>query len=100
MDKNSKATQQDWFVYIVECRDGRLYTGITTDLVRRFHQHGSGKGAKFTRRNPPVRMLAAQPCANRSEASKLEYQIKQYSVVNKRLAAMQWEITGLAVAIP
>ena len=50
-----------WYVYLIECRGGRLYTGITPDLAARFEAHRAGKGALFTRLNPPERMLAAQP---------------------------------------
>ena len=43
-----------WVVYIVECSDGSLYTGITNDLARRVEEHGTGKGAKYTKRRGPV----------------------------------------------
>ena len=82
----------DWFVYVLECANGRLYTGITTDLERRFQQHKSGKGAMFTRLNRPARMLASMPCKNRSEASKLEWNIKKLSVQQKRALVAQWPI--------
>ena len=44
----------EWVVYIVECSDGSLYTGITNDLARRVEEHGTGKGAKYTKRRGPV----------------------------------------------
>lgn len=66
-----------YFVYIIRCRSGRLYTGITTDMERRFKEHsGSGKGAKFTRSDPPEAVEAVWSCENRSIASRLEYRIK------------------------
>ena len=65
-----------WFVYLLECENGRLYTGITNDLAKRFAKHLSGKGAMFTRLNRPARILASKPCKNRSEASRLEYRVK------------------------
>ena len=79
-----------WFVYLLECRDGKIYTGITTDVQRRFDEHVSGIGAKFTRANPPVQILAFQPCMNRSEASSLEYHIKRLKPLQKRELAVIW----------
>lgn len=81
-----------WFVYLLECRNGRLYTGVTVDLAGRFAAHRSGKGAMFTRLNPPRRMLAAQPCVGRSEALKLEHRVKQLRVEEKRRLAAQWSL--------
>jgi putative endonuclease len=60
-----------WFVYLLECRNGKIYTGTTTDVIRRFDEHLKGTGAKFTRSNPPVQILAVKPCMNRSEASSM-----------------------------
>ena len=68
-----------YFVYIIRCRDGSLYTGITTDPVRRFREH-SGEvpnGAKFTHSHPPAALEALWSCADRSSASKLEHAIKK-----------------------
>lgn len=48
----------NWYVYLLECQNGKIYTGITTDVNRRFDEHLSGTGAKFTRANPPVQILA------------------------------------------
>ncbi len=79
-----------WFVYILECENDRLYTGITTDLARRYREHASGKGAAFTRMNKPRRLLAFTPCADRSEASRLEAQIKRLSASSKRSLATSW----------
>jgi len=66
-----------WYVYIVECSDGTLYTGITNDLNKRIEKHNSGKGAKYTRSRTPVLLKWSCEAENRSEASKLEYQIKK-----------------------
>jgi len=66
-----------YFVYIVECSDETLYTGITTDLLRRVTEHNSSvKGAKYTRLRRPVKLVYSEECSNRSEASKREYAIK------------------------
>lgn len=81
-----------WFVYILECRNGRLYTGITVDLEKRFLKHSSGKGAMFTRLNRPVRIIGAKICEDRSQASKLECVLKKMKPEQKRLQASAWPI--------
>ncbi len=72
-----------WFVYILECSDGTLYTGITTDVNRRLLEHNSGNGSKYTRIRRPVKLRALFEAKNRSEASKEEYRIKQLSRLEK-----------------
>ena len=67
-----------YFVYLLECRGGRLYTGITTDLERRMQEHvDGGRGARFTRAHPPARLLAAEEVSDRSAALKLEARLKR-----------------------
>jgi putative endonuclease len=67
-----------WFVYIVRCKDGTLYTGVTTDLERRVKEHNtSKKGAKYTRQRRPVQLVYHEEYPDRSEASKREYWIKK-----------------------
>jgi putative endonuclease len=78
------ATSSIWFVYLLECLNGKIYTGNTTNVEARFNKHLSGKGAKFTKMNPPSHIIATQQCKNRSEASKLECQIKKLSPAKKR----------------
>ena len=73
-----------WFVYILECEDGTLYTGIARDVQARFAQHVAGKGAKYTRGRPPRRVLASFECADRSEALRREAAIKRLPVARKR----------------
>ena len=73
-----------WFVYIVECADGTLYTGITTDLQRRLLEHNYGsRSAKYTRSRRPVKMLWNTEVENRSEASKKEARIKRMTRAKK-----------------
>lgn len=75
-----------YYTYILRCSDGSLYTGITTDLARRFAQHAGGKkaaGAKYTAARQPVAYECAFLSQNRSEASRLEYRIKQLSRAEK-----------------
>ena len=66
-----------WQVYIIECRDGSLYTGITTDLEKRLATHNAGKGSKYTTSRGPVQLVYHEDAANRSVASKREIAIKQ-----------------------
>lgn len=79
-----------WFVYLLECNNGKVYTGITTDVQKRFEQHVQGKGAKFTRANRPVQILAFKPCISRSEASSIEYHVKRLKALEKRVLALVW----------
>ncbi|MGH8373392.1 MAG: GIY-YIG nuclease family protein [Gammaproteobacteria bacterium] len=82
--------EQAYFVYLLECSGRRLYTGITTDVARRVEEHRTGKkGARFTRANPPVRLLAMLRVNGRSEALKLEAALKRLSRTQKLLWAAQ-----------
>ena len=81
-----------WYVYLIECRGGRLYTGITPDLAARFEAHRAGKGALFTRLNPPERMLAAQPFDGPSAARRAEIQMKGLTHGQKLFLASRWSI--------
>lgn len=80
-DRPAAAT---WYVYILECAGGSLYTGITTDVQRRYAQHAAGTGARYTRAWPPQRLLACFAHADRSSASRAEHAIKQLSAAAKR----------------
>jgi len=68
-----------WWVYMVRCRSGRLYTGITTDTARRFREHcgEGGKGARFFRSDPAEAIVYTEPAENRSVASRREAAIKK-----------------------
>lgn len=76
-----------WFLYIIRCGDGSLYTGITTNVERRLREHadadGRGLGAKFLRGRQPLRLVYQISLKNRSEASQLEYTVKQSSKSDK-----------------
>lgn len=76
---------QSWWLYLLACRDGRTYVGIATDVAARFAVHISGKGAKFTRSNPPTRVLGARAFASKSDALKAEAALKKLDRT-KRLA--------------
>jgi len=67
-----------YYVYILQCSDNSLYTGITTDIERRVFEHNnSDKGAKYTKIRRPVILVYSEKCDNRSIASKREYEIKK-----------------------
>ena len=78
-----------WFVYLIECEDGSLYTGVAIDVEKRYAEHAAGKGARYTRSHPPARLLARFPHPDRSSALKAEYAIKQLSASEKRALALQ-----------
>lgn len=73
-----------WYVYLIECRDGSVYTGIATDVARRYAEHAAGKGARYTRAHPPLRLLAQFEHRDRASASRAEHVIKQLSPARKR----------------
>ena len=65
-----------WKLYILRCGDGTLYTGITTDVEKRFAAHSTGKGAKYTRGRGPLELVYSECCADHSAALKREMEIK------------------------
>ena len=77
-----------WFLYLIECRDGSIYTGITVDVMARYAAHASGRGARYTRSHPPRRLLAAIDYANRSTAASAEHAVKNLSPAEKRAYAL------------
>ena len=74
-----------WFVYMIRCTDGSLYTGCTNHLLRRWRQHKKGKGAKYLQANKPKSVVFVEEHPDRSEACKREYQIKQLTKKQKEL---------------
>ena len=71
-------------MYVLECSDGSLYCGITTDPARRLHEHNAtARGAKYTRSRRPVRQVFLRPCRDRSEAARLESAFKSLSRAEK-----------------
>ena len=69
--------EKQWILYILECKDGTYYTGITDDLERRLAAHSSGKGAKYTRGRGPLALRYTERCADRSAALRRECEIKK-----------------------
>lgn len=74
-----------WYVYLIECVDGSVYTGIAVDVDRRYAQHAAGKGARYTRSHPPSRLLARFEYPDRGSASRAEYAIKRLTPARKRM---------------
>ena len=66
-----------WKLYLLECNNDAYYAGITNDLDARFAAHLAGKGARYTRANPPIKILASKPYPDRSSASVAEAQLKK-----------------------
>ena len=85
------AKRVTWWLYVLECRSGVLYTGIAKDVKARFAAHLSGKGAKFTRANRPVAILAKASLRTRGEALRAEYALKQLPRADK----LRWCAAGL-----
>lgn len=76
-------TNNNWFIYIIRCKNNSLYTGITTDVERRFNEHCNGEGAKFLRGKGPLKLEFHTKIGNRSDASKIEYFVKKLSKQEK-----------------
>jgi putative endonuclease len=77
--------KQDWFVYILQCSDKTLYTGVTTDIERRIEEHNTGsKGAKYTAARRPVKLVYSELLDSRSEAQQREHQIKSLTRQQKQ----------------
>ena len=78
-DPFSKNMEQVWKLYIIQCGDGTLYTGITVDVAHRFSMHQSGKGAKYTRGRGPLMLKYVEVCGSHSEALQREVAVKRLS---------------------
>ncbi|CBA14864.1 GIY-YIG nuclease family protein [Xanthomonas albilineans] len=71
------AVSTPWFLYLLECRNGSYYAGITPDLQARYQAHLRGSGAKYTRANPPLRLLASRLYPDRAAAARAEWVLKR-----------------------
>jgi putative endonuclease len=83
-------TEKTWWLYLLACAYGRTYAGIALDVAARFRLHTAGKAAKFTRANKPLRVLGAQPFADRSQALQAEYELKRLKRPDKLRWARRW----------
>jgi putative endonuclease len=75
---------KSWLVYLLECRDGTYYCGITNDLKKRLKDHWTGKGAKYTKARRPLSLIGTIPVPDKVIAAKVEYFIKQQARPSKR----------------
>lgn len=76
--------EADYSLYIIRCRDGSLYTGITTDVERRFREHESGKrGSRFLRGRGPLRIEFCERLGSRDRAQRFEYRVKRMAREHK-----------------
>ncbi len=66
-----------WYLYLIECINGAYYAGITIDLAARYAAHVRGQGAKYTKANPPLRLLGSRAYPDRPSAARAEWEIKQ-----------------------
>jgi len=82
--------EKQWVVYMLECRDGSLYTGITDDFEKRFKAHQEGKGAKYTRGRGPLRLRYQEVCQTHGDALRREYAIKQLPRTDKLKLCESW----------
>lgn len=73
-----------WYVYMLECKGKRIYTGVAKDVQKRYDEHINGKGARFTKSFPPKKILHTMEAENYGQALKLEYAIKQLSKPQKQ----------------
>lgn len=69
--------EQNWYLYILLCKDGSLYTGITNDVEKRLKAHREGRGAKYTRGRGPLTLVYQETCENRSHALRREAEVKR-----------------------
>lgn len=77
--------ETNWYLYILRCGDGTLYTGITTDVEKRLEAHRSGKGAKYTRGRNPLELAYQEMCGSHSDALKREAAVKKLSREQKEM---------------
>ena len=75
--------EKTWYLYILACGDGTLYTGITDDVQRRLKAHSQGKGAKYTRGRGPLELVHQESCGSHSDALKREIEVKRLTRAQK-----------------
>ena len=85
--------ESSWYLYILRCGDGTLYTGITTDVEKRLETHRAGKGAKYTRGRLPLEVVYRECCGTHSDALKREAAIKRMTRQEKE--TLVWEVLFL-----
>lgn len=91
-------TTSDWYLYLIRCRDGSLYTGISTNVIRRFHQHqGEGKsGSKYLKGRGPLTLVLWERLGDKTLALKVESKVKKLSKSNKeKLVALPKQVEAI-----
>ena len=86
-----KPVPKPWFVYMLRCSNGCLYTGITTDVQKRLKVHNAGKGSAYVRAHRPAKLVAFTASKNRSAASRLECSVKSLNRAQKLALAEKWK---------
>jgi predicted GIY-YIG superfamily endonuclease len=81
--RGRRKKSEPWFLYILRCGDGTLYTGIAKNIVKRFKSHSAGRGARYTRTRLPLELTYQERCRNRTQALVREYAVKHYSKKKK-----------------
>ena len=82
---------KEYYAYMVECADGTLYSGFTTNLEKRLAAHNSGKGAKYTRGRGPLTLVYTEELEDKEAAMKREYEIKQLARAEKLVLCAKWQ---------
>jgi len=84
MANESRKVRKLWFLYLIECEDRSIYTGIAVDVAARYAAHQKGTGARYTRAHAPQKLLAVVEYTSHSAALQAEYMIKQMTAREKR----------------
>jgi len=93
--RRKKLRREDWFLYLLKCRDGSFYTGITNNLERRFALHNAGRASRYTRTRRPVQLVYRETCSGRTDALVRECAVKAYSRKQKeKLAGRLYSFTA------
>lgn len=84
MEKIEGHTHKAWYLYMIECQDNSIYTGIAVNVAARYALHVSGKGARYTRAHPPKKLIVVIEYQDHSSALKAEYAMKNKTAEDKR----------------
>ncbi|NQT32235.1 MAG: GIY-YIG nuclease family protein [Candidatus Omnitrophica bacterium] len=87
-----------WNIYIIECKDGKFYTGVTNNLKRRLMEHNSGNGGRFTRFRKPIKLVYCEECKEKPEALKRESEIKKLNREKKLALVRSFSFSHLVEA--
>ncbi len=83
VERETLSIVEAWYVYIIECSDKSLYTGITSNIENRIKDHNSGKGCKYTKSRIPVKLMYSETCRSKSIALRREVQLKKWTQAKK-----------------